>query len=142
MLARRGIVPDIGHHMLHPTFRLLAIKVLRALLTARNQPHDKVDQRFMQLGQIARFCNPMVHLDIYVSMVITVPRCVERIRPQALKVRRQQSRLRAAYQEVPAIVVVQCRQGVVTLCHVFTGCRVVDYSAVGSLCCLGAAARQ
>ena len=59
--------------MLHPAFRSLTIKVLCALFSARDQSHDKVYEWLMKLGEVTGFGNPMVHLHIDVSMVVSVP---------------------------------------------------------------------
>ena len=110
MLARSSIIPHIGHHMQHPALCLTPVEALGALLPGRNQPLHHGHQRLDKLRQADLFHRPIVHLDIYIGMVITVPRRARTVRPQPLEIRRKRPRPRTADEKVTPIVPVQCRQ--------------------------------
>ena len=87
MFAWGSVVPDVGHHMQYPSFCLGTIEILRCLITAMDKSLNESDQWLMKFAQIAWFCNPVIHLDIYVGVVVSVPRGVETVGPQSLQVR-------------------------------------------------------
>ena len=110
MLARSSIIPHIGHHMQHPALCLTSVETLGALLSGRNQPFHHGHQRLDKLTQTDLLHRPIVHLDIYIRVIITVPRRARTVRPQPLKIRRKRPRPRTAYEKVTPIVPVQCRK--------------------------------
>ena len=110
MLARSSIIPHIGHHMQHPALCLTSVETLGALLPGRNQPLHHGHQRLDKLTQTDLLHRPIVHLDIYIGMVITVPRRARTVSPQPLKIRRKRPRPRTAYEKVTPIVPVQYRK--------------------------------
>ena len=118
VLARSGIVPDVGHHMLNPAFRLWTIEVFCRFFSTRYQPEYQLCERKMELAEIALFGDPVVHLDIDIGVVVSVPRGVECVCPKTLEVRRKAAFAGAAYEEISSEIVVQCSEGIVlrTLC--------------------------
>ncbi|OAV64425.1 hypothetical protein Barb6_03255 [Bacteroidales bacterium Barb6] len=89
MFAGGGKLPDISQNMSHPAAGV--IEYLRRALSALHLllcPFDKGEMQFRQVGGFRR---PEVHLQVDVQMIIAVPRCAHRIRPQALQIGREQT---------------------------------------------------
>ena len=77
--------------MLYPSLCLRTIEILCCLLSTWYQLENQFCKREVELAEIALFCNPMVHLDIDIGVVVTVPRRIERIGPKSLKIWRKTS---------------------------------------------------
>ena len=110
MLARSGVVPYVGHHVLYPAFGILSVEVFCTLLSAWYQPERKVYQGFMEFRKVSGFCYPVIHLDIYVGVIVSVPRSMEGVCPKALEIRRQVAGACAAYEKISAVVIIEGSQ--------------------------------
>ena len=87
MFAWSCVVPDVGHHMQHPSFCVRAVEILGSLVSALDKSLDESDKWFVKFTQIAWLSNPVIHLDVNVGVVVSVPRSVETVGPQSLQVR-------------------------------------------------------
>lgn len=65
---------------------------------------NHVQQWFMALGKIAYLSGPIVHLSIDIGCIITVPRRLHPVIPDALKIGRLTPRTRAAHEQIAAIL--------------------------------------
>ena len=119
MLARGSVVPYIGHHVLHPSLSLRTVEILRCLLSARYKLEHQLGKRKVKFAEVALLCNPVVHLNVDVGVVVTVPRCAESVCPQSLKVRWETSRTCARDQQIPSEIVVQRSEAMVDFLSVF-----------------------
>ncbi len=107
-------VPAVGQHVGAPPLR--AVEVARRALARGDHPLDVVDQRQLQLAQIARTGDPVVHLHVDVGVVVAAPRraAVDRVGPQSLEVGRQHPLARGGDHEVAAELHVEgCQRGIV-----------------------------
>src|SRR3954466_10016509 len=68
--------------------------------TNRAKTLDVIEERDRALGEIGHFGRPVVHLYIDVGMVVTAPRRVVRVIPEALQVRGKTSGTRRRNHEV------------------------------------------
>ena len=60
----------------------------------------------MQFAEITLLYDPMVHLDVDVGVIITVPWSAEGVRPQSLKIRRQTSLSAAGNHQISSEVII------------------------------------
>lgn len=93
--------------MLDPSFRVRAVEVLRSLFSTWYQLENQLGQWHMEFAQIALLGDPVVHLHIDVGVVVSVPWCLESVRPEPLEVRRQAAFACAADQQIAPEIIVQ-----------------------------------
>ncbi len=73
-------------------------------------PH-KARERFNRLAQVAHLCRPVVHLQVNIGMEVGIPRRIEILTPDTLKVGRKSARMAGAtHQQVTSILEVKRRQ--------------------------------
>ena len=92
MLPGIGVAPGIRHHVHHPSTRGRAIEHARRMLAGADSPPHQVDEWSVQLSQIARLGQPMVHLHVDVGVIVAVPGRGDAVGPQPLQVGRQAAR--------------------------------------------------
>ena len=108
MFARRSKLPDISQNMRYPSFGII-IRLRRTFATC-HLLLGPLNQRKMQFRQIGYLCRPMIHLQINIQVIIAIPRRMDRITPQALQIRRQQSHTGRRNQQIPPELKIQSLQ--------------------------------
>ena len=106
--ARRSEAPRIRDDVRHPAARIVII--LRRFRARFLQRSNQRKQRLRQIGKIANFRRPVIHLHIHVQMPVAIPRRVNFFRPNALQIRRQSARTRRRNQKITAKIKIQRRQ--------------------------------
>ena len=96
MFTGSGIVPDIRHHVKHPTLSMSTVKSTGSLFSRGDKTFYKRSQRLVKFRKAGLFKRPVIHLDINIGMIIAIPRRFYSICPQSLQIRRQATRTGAA----------------------------------------------
>ena len=86
-LAGRGEAPRVGDDVRDPAARVVV--GLGRLAARLDQRGDELVERFLQFGEIAHLRGPVIHLHVDVEMPVAIPRCLDVLGPEALKVRGQ-----------------------------------------------------
>ena len=68
------------------------LRCRRRLAPGRKLAVHEIEQRQRALGEIGRFGEPVIHLDVDVRVVVGMPRWIVAVVPEALEIRRQAAR--------------------------------------------------
>ena len=105
-----GIIPYVGHHVKHPAIRLITIEGTRTCLSRRDKALHQRCQRLIEFGKPGLLQGPVIHLDIDVRMIISVPGSRYSIRPESLQIGRQTAGTGTADKQIASVVIVQSSQ--------------------------------
>ena len=84
-----------------------AVVNLCSLPARRTQRVDVVEEWQVSLSQVRDFRGPVVHLQVDVEVIVTVPRRAHAVVPQPLQIRRQSAWATAGHQQIPAELKIQ-----------------------------------
>ena len=110
MFTGSGIIPYVGHHVEHPAICLIAIESTRTCLSRRDKALHQRRQRLIEFGEAGLFQRPVVHLDIDVRMVVSIPGSRYSICPESLQIGRQAAGAGTADEQIASVVIVQSSQ--------------------------------
>ena len=114
MLARRRELPDIPQDMGHPATGV--IEGFGGSLATGHLLFRPFHQRQMQLREVGHLRRPMIHLQIDVQVIVSIPRRMDRVAPESLQVGRQQADTRRGDQQVATELEVKRHQrGILTI---------------------------
>jgi len=103
--------PHVGHHVRHPAPGI--VKGGGGLSSRLHQSFGEFNEGSVQFGQVGDFRRPVVHLDVDIEVVISVPGGVDGVGPEPLEVGGQQPRMGAADEQVPPVLEIEGCQSVV-----------------------------
>ena len=107
--------PDIGVMMGHPSSGF--IHILCGTAAGYGQILHHLNQRIHTFGQITGFRRPIVHFGIDVDRIFALPRGIQTVIPNPLKVGRLRTGTRAADQQIATKLIVERRQLRIIACR-------------------------
>ncbi len=110
MFTGSSIIPHIGHHVKHPAICLIAIEGTRTCLSRRDKTLHQRCQRLTEFGKPGLLQGPVIHLDIDVRMIISVPGSRDSLRPESLQIGRQTAGAGTADEQIASVVIIQSSQ--------------------------------
>src|SRR5262249_10651027 len=83
-VARSGEAPDVGDVVRDEAARV--VMQPRRAPPRRPQTFEQVEERQMQFREVGHFGGPVIHLQVYVEVIVAVPRRPESVGPDALQI--------------------------------------------------------